>query len=329
MQTQFRTHDTRKHPLFPAALQAGTSIARHESAKTPVAVRKTTPPACKTYMVHLPNTSLHVMEAGHGAPLIMVPATISELENWRSLVQFMAQWYRVYFFELPGHGKSQAFREPFTTDRVAETVEQLADHLGIERFSLMGFSFGGILAIKSYKRLESRVERLILNAPCVTSQAVNLSRSRRRIVHHFIRVLRSATFRMLMTGLLKSRFNRVAMVKFFQLAGKLENGDKFEQKLAEIGPVTMDVLSRELEDILTIKFSQPVVRHTTPCHLAMSVHDPLLDFQTTLDELRSHFETVHVTRLYFPYHQPPEPFSFQQLNRDYAHVAQSFVGTCK
>jgi len=43
-------------------------------------------------------------------PLIIVPATISELENWLSLAQFMAQWFHVYFFELPGHGRSEPFR---------------------------------------------------------------------------------------------------------------------------------------------------------------------------------------------------------------------------
>ena len=92
----------------------------------------TQPPTHKTYFIDLPLTRLHVLEAGEGAPLIMVPATISELHNWLPLAQFMAQWFHVYFFELPGHGQSEPFREQFSSQRVAELVGQLADHVGGE-----------------------------------------------------------------------------------------------------------------------------------------------------------------------------------------------------
>ena len=88
------------------------------------------PPACKTYFIDLPLTRLHIMETGQGEPLIMMPATISELQEWRSLAQFMAQWFHVYFFELPGHGLSEPFRDGFSSQKVAELVGQLADKLG-------------------------------------------------------------------------------------------------------------------------------------------------------------------------------------------------------
>ena len=101
-------------------------------------------PAYKTYFMDLPLARLHVLEAGKGEPLIIVPATISELENWRTLAQFMAQWFHVYFFELPGHGESEPFQHGFSSQKVAKLVSQLADKLGYQRFNLMGFSFGGI-----------------------------------------------------------------------------------------------------------------------------------------------------------------------------------------
>jgi len=36
-----------------------------------------------------------------------------------------------------------------------------------------------------------------------------------------------------------------------------------------------------------------------------------------LNELCSNFSNVHVTKLYYPFHQPPKPFTFQELNRDF------------
>ena len=147
------------------------------------------PPTYKTYFIDLPLSRLHIMEAGEGAPLILVPATISELNEWRSLTQFMAQWFRVYFFELPGHGQSGPFKEKFSSHQVAELVEQLADALGYDRFNLMGFSFGGILAMRTFKFLSHRIERLILIAPCLGHRALPFSRLRLRMLYRSNKLL--------------------------------------------------------------------------------------------------------------------------------------------
>ena len=89
----------------------------------------------------LPQTKLRYAKCGEGPPVIMVPATISWIEDWIPMIQMMGTRFTVYFFELPGHGKSSAFAENFISELVAESVEAFADYLGIDRFSLMGFSY--------------------------------------------------------------------------------------------------------------------------------------------------------------------------------------------
>ena len=68
------------------------------------------PASYEIRFMDLPLSRLHILETGQGEPLIMVPATISELESWRTLAQFMGQWFHVYFFELPAlpGGRSMA-----------------------------------------------------------------------------------------------------------------------------------------------------------------------------------------------------------------------------
>ena len=84
----------------------------------------------KTDFIDLPLSRLHVMEDGDGEPLIMVPEPSQNWKEWRSLAQFMAQWFHVYFFELPGHGELEPFYDGFSSQKVAELVSQLADELG-------------------------------------------------------------------------------------------------------------------------------------------------------------------------------------------------------
>jgi len=275
------------------------------------------PPLYKIHQIALPLTNLNIMEAGSGAPLIVVPATISELENWTDLIQFMAQWFHVYFFELPGHGLSTPFQDKFSTTLVAKTVEQLADHLQYERFSLMGFSFGGILAMRTYDRLHHRIDRLILNAPCLTYRAIMLSRPKILAMRGLGALLRRRIVQERLHGSLRHSRRRAFFMDFLQLVGKVENRHQIEQKLAKIEMSTIEVLGEQIKEAMKFRYPHPSAKYSTPCYFTMSVYDPLLDYETTLNELYSNFSNVHVTKLYYPFHQPPKPFTFEELNRDF------------
>src|SRR3989337_2536136 len=113
-------------------------------------------PDVSHHYIRLPKTNLHYIKCGDGPPLIMVPATISKIENWLALAQFMGQRFRVYFFELPGHGSSSPFPQPFSSQLAAETVEDFIGCPGYQSVSLMGFSFVGILTMTTLNRPRER-----------------------------------------------------------------------------------------------------------------------------------------------------------------------------
>jgi hypothetical protein len=283
------------------------------------------PASYKTHFIDLPLARLHVMEAGEGEPLIMVPATISELENWQALAQFMAQWFHVYFFELPGHGQSEPFKDGFSSQRVAELVSQLADSQGFNRFNLMGFSFGGILAMRTYKLLSHRIDRLILIAPCLGHRALPLSSFRVFLLHRFNRILSHPKIQAWFCNLIHDPRTLSQVVKFLQRIGQLEETIPLERKLLTTPPSTIEVLNVQVNEILTTEFEVDPVRHTTPCYFAMSIYDPLLRFDTTLGIVHSHFADVSTLRLTYPFHQPPRAFTYEELNRDFHQTVNAFM----
>jgi len=63
-----------------------------------------------------------------------------------------------------GTGGSDPAREPtgYAIDDYANDLEELRNHLGVERMSLLGHSHGGVAAIAYAARFPERVERLIL-----------------------------------------------------------------------------------------------------------------------------------------------------------------------
>jgi len=285
----------------------------------------TQPSNCKTYFVDLPLTRLHVLETGSGEPLIMVPATISELENWRALAQFMGQWFRVYFFELPGHGESEPFCDGFSSQKVAELIAQLADHLGYARFNLMGFSFGGILAMRTFKLLSQRIDRMILIAPCLGHRALPFSNLRLSILHTFNQFLSHAKIQKRFVDLIHNPKTVCVAVKALQRIGRLEDTIPLKEKLPRTKASTIAVLNAQINEILTTDFEVDAQKFETPCYFAMSVHDPLLCFETTHKILQSHFANVSTVQLDYPFHQPPAPFTYEQLNRDFHETVDTFI----
>lgn len=283
------------------------------------------PASYKTYFIELPLSRLHVMEVGEGEPLIMVPATISELENWQALAQFMAQWFRVYFFELPGHGQSEPFKGGFSSHRVGELVSQLAASQGLKRFNLMGFSFGGILAMRTYKLLSHRIDRLILIAPCLGHRALPMSRFRVSLLYRVNRLLSHPKAQVLFCNLIHNRRTLPLLVKCLQMVGRIEQTIPLERKLLTASASTIAILNAQVNEILTAEFEVDQVRHTTPCYFAMSVHDPLLRFDTTLGIVHNHFADVSTVRLAYPFHQPPRAFTYEELNRDFYETVNAFM----
>ena len=287
----------------------------------------TQPPTYKTYFLELPLTRLHVLECGRGMPLIMVPATISVLEDWVSLAQFMAQWFHVYFFELPGHGQSEPFRERFSSQRVAELVAQLADTLGFERFNLMGFSFGGILAMRTFKLLSHRIDRLILIAPCLDHRALPFSALRLRLLYRSNQLLSRPRVQERFVSLIHNPHTISTTVKALQRIGHLGDTLLLQEKLQHTKASTVSVLNAQVEEILTAEFEVPAAKYQTPCYFAMSVYDPLLRFDTTLSIVHNHFANVSAVPLLYPFHQPRHAFTYEELNRDFHKTVDAFLGT--
>lgn len=287
-----------------------------------------TPPTHTTYFIDLPLTRLHVLETGSGEPLIIVPATISELENWLPLAQFMAQWFRVYFFELPGHGQSQPFHHGFSSQKVAELVGQLADTLGHQRFNLMGFSFGGMLAMRTFKLLSSRIDRMILIAPFVGRQALPFSPVRLGLLYAANRLLSHPKIRQKFADLIHNPRTATRTVEVLHKIGCVENTALLENKLSHTQIGTIAVLNSQINEILTAEFRAELHRSETPCYFAMSIYDPLLDFETTQTILQSHFANVSTVRLTYPFHQPPRAFTYDELNSAFYNTVDAFLSPC-
>lgn len=275
--------------------------------------------AIHTRIAPLPLCDLRYIETGAGPPLIMVPATMSVVQDWAGLAAFVGQRYRVFFFELPGHGESTPL-ECCSSRQIARVIDDFLDYLGFARASLLGFSFGGILALTALERLSHRIDRIILISPLVDSSALLISPLAKLCVRTLIRMTQSRRLHEAIHRSVQSHKGSAFGAQVAARLGNVEHPDIVAENLRAIPLSTIQALSRQLDEITNTHHFVGSVHYSQPCLFAMSVIDPLIDFAYTSTALGKLFDRVEEVRLNLPYHRPRELPTLNYLNHTYPHL---------
>ncbi|HVS67618.1 MAG TPA: alpha/beta hydrolase, partial [Mycobacteriales bacterium] len=100
-----------------------------------------------------------------GAPTVILVhalATTAAL-SWYPSMHALAEHYRVIAFDQRWHGRGIR-SESFSLEDCADDVVAVADELGVEKFTVVGYSMGGAIAQLVWRRHRHRVDGLVLAA---------------------------------------------------------------------------------------------------------------------------------------------------------------------
>ncbi|GJF27270.1 hypothetical protein SHO565_78340 [Streptomyces sp. HO565] len=111
-----------------------------------------------------PNTLQYRFDGPEDAPvLILGPSLGTTWHMWDRQVPELAQQWRVFRFDLPGHGGAPAHAAGSVADLTARLLATL-DGLGVQRFGYAGCAFGGAVGIELALRHPERLASLALIA---------------------------------------------------------------------------------------------------------------------------------------------------------------------
>lgn len=95
---------------------------------------------------------IHYLLQGKGEPVVLIHGLHSSAEmNWRmpGVMAALARDHMVIALDLPGHGQSdKPDKEDAYGLQMVEDVALLMDHLKVEKAHIVGYSMGGIVAVK-------------------------------------------------------------------------------------------------------------------------------------------------------------------------------------
>jgi len=122
------------------------------------------PPQTQTF--DSKGTKISYTVEGSGEPVVLIHGLYSSADiNWRlpGTIKSLAESYQVIAFDLRGHGHSgKPQNEADYGLEMMEDVARLMDHLKIENAHIVGYSLGGMIAVKFAVAHSERVKSVVL-----------------------------------------------------------------------------------------------------------------------------------------------------------------------
>ena len=114
----------------------------------------------KTVILH--GRSVSFIEVGTGSVLLLIHGMAGTHENWKAVIEPLAQRHAVVAPDLPGHGASATGAGDYSIGGLAAGLRDLLLTLGHERATLVGHSLGGGIAMQLAYQFPELTERLVL-----------------------------------------------------------------------------------------------------------------------------------------------------------------------
>jgi pimeloyl-ACP methyl ester carboxylesterase len=117
--------------------------------------------------VHMNGLKFHYQQAGTGPAVALIHGVTGDLSIWflSKTIQTLSQTHRVIAYDLRGHGYSDAPPDGYTSPDHAADLFALMDALDVRAATLVGHSFGGVIAAHAAVLAPERVRALVLSDP--------------------------------------------------------------------------------------------------------------------------------------------------------------------
>lgn len=143
-----------------------------------------------SHFADLDGVSLHYLRAGAGDPVVLVHGIPQTSHEWRYVMPRLADRYTVIAPDLRGLGDSTRPAGSYDKKTLGADIAALViDHLGFERFHLVGHDWGGPVAFAVAARNPDAVRTLSILDVVIPGDGADFSQGGRRWHHAFFRTL--------------------------------------------------------------------------------------------------------------------------------------------
>lgn len=127
---------------------------------TPDRTRATPPPS--TGYAPVNGLNLYYETHGAGEPLILLHGGLGTGEMFAAIMPALSSTRRVITVDLQAHGRTADIDRPLSLQQMADDIAGFLQYLGIEKADIMGYSMGGLVALRTAIQHPTVLKRLIV-----------------------------------------------------------------------------------------------------------------------------------------------------------------------
>ena len=127
------------------------------------------------------DTPLHIADSERGERcVVLLHGYLESMLVWDEFVDLLKDRVRVVTLDLPGHGVSMVDRNVHTMEYLADCVANAMETLGIKRYSVVGHSMGGYVALAMVEKYAANIESVVLLSSTTSADSQEKCDRRRR-----------------------------------------------------------------------------------------------------------------------------------------------------
>ena len=127
------------------------------------------------------STPLHLCDSEQGEKcIVLLHGYLESMLVWEDFIPLVYKQARIVTLDLPGHGISVVTGECHTMEYLADVVAEAMTTLGVERFTVVGHSMGGYVALALAERHADRLEGVVLLSSTPNPDTEEKRENRRR-----------------------------------------------------------------------------------------------------------------------------------------------------
>ena len=113
-----------------------------------------------------------------------------------------------------------------------------------------------------------------------------------------------------------------AFPEFFSQVTNIDKQILEDKEIKDFPAVDPGCDGRSMNELLNWNYHSKHSPFSFPTYFGMSLYDDLIDYEKTLEIVKGLFTNLKTEKFYLPYHQPPVPYTFEELVENFGQFLE-------
>jgi pimeloyl-ACP methyl ester carboxylesterase len=105
--------------------------------------------------------NIYYEEYGNGEPMFLIHGNSADIRTMGNQIDYFKTKFRVIVADSRGHGKSELNTDSLTYVQIADDWAQLAEHMKLDSYYVIGWSDGGIVGLLMGIRHQNNIKKIV------------------------------------------------------------------------------------------------------------------------------------------------------------------------